>query len=162
MNTVIEIDKARQRMDPGPLDRLTGTITLPHRLERRRYRPHLRMAVHAHLSRRYAGKARIFDARMSVTAIDTQPAGVVLMTERHPRLILPRLVRRPHNHRARPHHQRQGSHRTKQHQAKNGVGFWMKVPWHLWLEKLPSFRSSAPGVNPSKRPAYRNRRRSEA
>src|SRR6185436_12786972 len=90
MNAVIEIHKIRQIVHPHPFDGLSGTETGAHRLERRAGVPDLRMAVHAGLGGRNVGEARFLYSRVTVQAIDSEPADMVLMAELHrlhPRLI---------------------------------------------------------------------------
>src|SRR4029078_5324181 len=52
-------------------------------LEVRARDPDLRVAVHARLGRRDAGRRRLLDGRVAVPAIDPKAAGVVLVTELH-------------------------------------------------------------------------------
>lgn len=56
VNAVIEINEARQIVDPRPFNRLAGAETFPDRRQRGTLRPDLRMAVHADLGRRNPGK----------------------------------------------------------------------------------------------------------
>jgi len=83
MNAVIEVDKIGKIIDAVPDERLATPEALPHRLEYRRIRPDLRMAVHAGLGRRNAGKTRGFDRGVAIAAINADGSHVVLMAERH-------------------------------------------------------------------------------
>ena len=56
MNAVIEVDKIGKVIDTVPDERLAAAEALADRLEYRRIRPDLRMAVHAGLGRRDTGK----------------------------------------------------------------------------------------------------------
>ena len=94
VNAVIEIHEVGQIVDARPLERLAGAEALPHRLQHRRVRPDLRVAVHARLGRRNAGKARVLHRRVAVAAIDAQSRHVVLVAERHRLHAAQRLLRR--------------------------------------------------------------------
>ena len=61
MNAVIEIDEARQVVDPRPLQRLPGAETFAHRLQNRTLGPDLRVAIHADLGGWNPGERRLFD-----------------------------------------------------------------------------------------------------
>ena len=83
VNAVIEINEIRQIVDPGPHQRLAAAETLAHRLQQRRSRPDLRVAVHAGFGRRNAGKAGSLDRSVAIAAIDAQARHVVLVAEGH-------------------------------------------------------------------------------
>jgi len=83
MNTMIEIDKAGEVMNSGPLDRLTGSKTVPDRRQHGAVGPDLGMTVHAGFRRRDAGERTFLDGRMAVAAIDTVIANMMFVTERH-------------------------------------------------------------------------------
>ena len=72
VDAVIEIHEVRHLVDARPLDRLARAVAFTHRLEVRGVRPDLRMAVHAGLGRRDAGKARLLDRSMAIAAVDPQ------------------------------------------------------------------------------------------
>src|SRR5713226_8276185 len=69
VNAVIEISEVREVVHPGPLDRLTRSPALADRLQVWTIRPDLRVAIHAGLSRGYAGKAELLNARVTVAAV---------------------------------------------------------------------------------------------
>ena len=69
---MIEEDKIRQVIDAIPLQWLLRCQALPHRGEHRRIGPHARMAGHARLGRRDAGKGGFLSRRVAVAAIQSQ------------------------------------------------------------------------------------------
>src|SRR5579862_2049654 len=83
VNAVIEIDEVRELVNARPFERTAAAETLAHRLEIGRIGPDLRVAVHARLRRRNAGKARRLDRGMTVTAVDPKTGDVVLVAERN-------------------------------------------------------------------------------
>src|SRR6185295_18434248 len=83
MNPVVKVNKVRQVIYPNPIDRLAGSKTGAHRLERGTGIPYLRMAVHAGLSRWDIGKTRSFDCSMTIHTIDPDTAHVMRMAELH-------------------------------------------------------------------------------
>jgi hypothetical protein len=88
VDAVIEIDKIRQLINARPFQRLSGAVTFADRLQIGGVGPNLRVAIHAGLGRRNAGKARSFNRSMTITAIDAESGDVMLMAERN-RLRLP-------------------------------------------------------------------------
>src|SRR5207244_12582596 len=93
VNGVIEVNEVGQPMHATPTDRSAGREARAHRLEHRRIRPDLRVAVHACLRRRNAGEVRGLDRGVAVTAIDAESADVMLMAERTGLLTLDDLIR---------------------------------------------------------------------
>ena len=83
MNAVVEIDEVGKLVDAGPLQRLAAAIAGSDGLEELRVGPDLRVAIHAGLGRRNAGKARGLDRGVAVTAVDAESGHVVLMAEGH-------------------------------------------------------------------------------
>ena len=83
MNAVIEIDEARQVVDPRPLQRLPGAETFAHRLQNRTLGPDLRVAIHADLGGWNAGERGVFHRSVAVTAIDAVITDVMFMAELH-------------------------------------------------------------------------------
>src|ERR1041385_938323 len=81
VNAVIEINEVGGRVDPRPLQRLAAAIAGAHRFEQLGIGPDLRVAVHAGLGGRNAGKARSLDRSVAITAVDAQSGDVVLMAE---------------------------------------------------------------------------------
>ncbi len=81
MNAMIEIDEARQIVDPRPLQRFPGPETFAHRLQNRALSPDLRVAVHADLGGRNAGERRLFHRGMAISAIDAVVTDVVFVAE---------------------------------------------------------------------------------
>ena len=61
MNAVVEIDVIRQIVHARPFERTAGLPTVANWLQNRRVFPNLRVARHAGLRRRKAGKCRILD-----------------------------------------------------------------------------------------------------
>ena len=92
VDAVIEVHEVGERVDARPLQRLAGAVARANRLEQLRICPDLRVAIHASLGRRNTCKARHFDRRVTVTAIDTEPRNVVLMAKRD-RLRLPHTLK---------------------------------------------------------------------
>src|SRR4030095_16456764 len=68
-------------MHPGPLDRLAGAPAFPYRLQVRAIGPDLRMTIHAGLGRRYAGKGELLDGCVTVSAVNTIIANVMLVAK---------------------------------------------------------------------------------
>ena len=100
VNTVIEVDKIRKIVHASPLDRLAGPVAFANGFERRARRPHLRMAIHAYFCCRHIGKGRVFNCGVAVTAINSQAADVMFVTEGNGLLagnILHGFVWRSHN-----------------------------------------------------------------
>src|SRR5579864_5170714 len=83
MNTVIEEDEVGKLIHARPLQRFPAAVAGSHRLKQRGVGPDLRVAIHAGLGGRDAGKTRRFHRRMAVAAVDAEPADVVLMAERY-------------------------------------------------------------------------------
>ena len=70
VDAVIEVNKIRQVVHASPLDRGARGKALPDGLERRGFRPELRMTGHASLRRRHSGEGRFFDRSMAIAAVD--------------------------------------------------------------------------------------------
>jgi len=81
VNAVIEINEVGQIVHPRPFDRLTRAPALANGLEIRTVGPNLRVAIHASLCRRNASISELFDGRVTVTAIYSVIAHVMLVTE---------------------------------------------------------------------------------
>lgn len=97
VNAVIEIHEVGEVIHPVPHQRFSTAVTLANRLQHGRTQPYLRVAVHAGLRRRNTGKAGSFHRGMTVAAIKTDGAHMVLMTEGHrlrPRHVRVRDIRR--------------------------------------------------------------------
>jgi len=82
VNTVVEIDKIRQIVDPIPDQRLARAEAFANRLENRSRGPNLRMAIHARFGGRNPSKARVLDRGVTVTAINAERSHVMLMAKR--------------------------------------------------------------------------------
>ena len=125
VNTVVEIYKVRQIVNPRPLDRLARPVTFAHGLQSGACGPHLRVAIHADLGGRYVGGRRNLHSRVAVPAIDPQASYVMCMTEwdgLFSRYALPRLVWRLHNPIARGSHCTYPADNSKQRQPRDRVG----------------------------------------
>ena len=83
VNTVVEIGKVRQIMDPGPLERLVIAKTEAHRLEDWCFGPNLGVTSHAGFGRGNARKRAFFDGGMAVATVDTHTFYVMLVAERY-------------------------------------------------------------------------------
>jgi hypothetical protein len=81
VNAVIEIDEVGKIVDTRPFDRLARAPALTNRFEVRAIGPDLRVAVHASLRRRNARVSELLDRRVTITAIDSIIADVMLVTE---------------------------------------------------------------------------------
>jgi len=81
VNAVIEINEVGEIVNARPPDRLSCAPALTNRLEVRAIGPDLRVTVHARLSRRNARVSELLDCRMTVTAIDSVIADVMLVAE---------------------------------------------------------------------------------
>ena len=96
VNTVIEIGVFGKIVNPFPFDRLIITKACSDRLEVWTVGPYLAVAVHAGLRRRHACRRRRLDRLVTITAIDTIVADVVLVAELNWLLLLnisPRQIR---------------------------------------------------------------------
>ena len=69
-------------MHAGPLNTLARAETLANRLQHRRVRPDLRVTAHARFGGRNAGRSRLFNRRVTVSAVDPNAAHVMLVRER--------------------------------------------------------------------------------
>jgi hypothetical protein len=114
MNSVIEENEIGRVMNSIPFDGPARGPTITHRLQHGRIGPHLRMAGHARLGGRHAGRTPRLDGGVAIAAIDSQPAIVMLVAEGR-RLIqsdpLARHVRRPPD----SAHANAGQHNEKDH-----------------------------------------------
>jgi len=81
VNAVIEINEVGQIVDARPLDRLSSAPALTNRLEVRAIGPDLRVTVHAGLRRRNARVGELLDRCMTITAIDSVIADVMLVAK---------------------------------------------------------------------------------
>src|SRR6266508_3151406 len=81
MNAMIEIDEARQIVDPRPLQRLSGPETFAHWLQNRALSPDLRVAVHTDLGGWNAGERGLFHRGVAISTIDAVVADVVFVAE---------------------------------------------------------------------------------
>lgn len=81
MYAVIEIDEVGQVVNTSPLDRLAGAPAFTHRFKIRTICPDLRMTIHAGLSWRNAGIRKFLNRRVTITAINSIIADVMLVTE---------------------------------------------------------------------------------
>jgi len=106
VNAVVEIDVIGQPMHAHPLDRLIGTVTLPHGLQVTGGVEQHRMTIHAGLGGWNAGGRGGFDAGMTVAAIDAVIADMVFVAELHGLLAHNVLVRQIGGAR-KPHHSRE-------------------------------------------------------
>src|SRR4051794_35643592 len=82
MNAVVEVNEIGQIVDTNPLNRFTGSIALPHGLEKLGVRPYLRMAAHACLCRGNPGDGGRFNRCVAIATVDAVVADMVLMAER--------------------------------------------------------------------------------
>src|SRR5262245_7038243 len=84
VNAVVEVDEARQLVDAVPFQRrAAGPVTLADGSQHRAAEPDLRMAVHARLARRHAGKGRLLDGGVAVAAVDLELADMMAVAERY-------------------------------------------------------------------------------
>ena len=129
MNAVIEIDEIGQVVHPHPLDRAVGAVALAHRLEHRRVRPDLRVAGHAGLGRRNAGKRAFLDRPVAMAAVDAEPLHVMLVAERN-RLLArhagARHIRRTVQSHQKPQKSAQEENRPENTDLRDGVGAGVK------------------------------------
>ena len=82
VNAVVEVNEVRQIVYTRPNQRLPRTIAFPYGFQQGSVAPDLRVAVHAGLGGRNPGKTGNLNGSVTITAIDSQTADVVLMTER--------------------------------------------------------------------------------
>src|SRR4051812_25765683 len=81
VDLVAEINKVGEIVNTSPLDRLLIAEARTHWFEHGRVRPDLRVAVHASLGRRNAGKTGSFNGGVTVAAIDALAANVMGMAK---------------------------------------------------------------------------------
>jgi hypothetical protein len=104
------------------------------------------MAVHAYLRGGDIGKGRGLDGGMAVTAIETEAAYVMFMTERNgllARNILHHFVGRADDHRPGPHHEANGGDRSEDRELGYRIRATRKELWHdgfVALGRLPTGR----------------------
>ena len=114
VNLVVEIDEVRQVVDADPTQIRVVAKAGADRLENRRVRPDLVVAVHARLGRRNPGERRLLDRRVTVAAIEADAAHVVRVAELDGLLHDLVLLGRPR----RPH-QREDDPAEEEDEAKN-------------------------------------------
>ena len=148
VNAVIEADEVGQPVDTAPDERLAGGEAGANRLEHRRIRPDLRVAVHARLRRRNSGKARRLDGGMAVAAVDAESGDVMLMAERDWLLTLDALIRekrRADDSADHPQDETDDEYRAEDGDARNRVGTSVENLRHLgWYH--PSVISTNEGT----------------
>ena len=96
VNAVIEIGVFRQIMNAFPFDGLIIAIAFANNLKIWTIRPYLAVTVHTGLRRRHTCRRRRLDRLVTITAIDTIVADVVLVAELNRLLLLnisPRQIR---------------------------------------------------------------------
>ena len=76
VDIVLEVDKVRQVMYPGPLERHLIAKTRPYRLEHRRLGPDQGVTAHAGLRGRDSRKGGFLDGGVAVAAVDAQLSSV--------------------------------------------------------------------------------------
>jgi hypothetical protein len=81
VNAVIEIDKIGKVVNSRPLDRLARAPALSDRFQIRAVCPDLRMAIHAGPGRRNPGEGEPLNSSVTIAAIYSVVANVMLMTE---------------------------------------------------------------------------------
>jgi len=81
VDAVVEIDKVREIVYSGPLNRFAGPPTLPNGFEIGTVGKDLRMTIHARFGRWNTGKSRNLHGGMTVTAIDPFISYVMLVAE---------------------------------------------------------------------------------
>ena len=82
VNTVIEIDKIGEVVNPCPFERDVGPEARANGLQDRAVGPDLRMAGHACFGRGDSREGRLFDRGMTVATVNPEPANVVFVTKR--------------------------------------------------------------------------------
>src|SRR5262249_46511550 len=81
VDTEIKVDEVRQTVPAIPADRPILAQARAHGFKHVAVCPNLLVTVHARGSRRNTGKRADLDRRVAIPAIDTNAAGVMLMTE---------------------------------------------------------------------------------
>src|SRR5579862_8250688 len=133
MNAVIEVDEIRQVIYAGPMQRLTGAIARPHRLQRRACRPDLRVTIHTCFGGRDVGKTGRFHGGMAVAAIQPHSAYVMRVAERHrllARLRCPGIVVRGIQNGKNPRKKCQDENRAENRDARKRIGAAIKYLRH--------------------------------
>src|SRR5262249_21768440 len=104
MNAMVEIHELRQVVDPLPFNGPITAETLTDRFQHFAADPHLRVTVHARLRGWNSRECGDFDCGMTITAIKSQMANVMLMAKGD--WLQPGVFRASDIRRAVHHHQR--------------------------------------------------------
>ncbi len=83
VNAVIEVNKPRKIVNPGPLNRLARAKAFSHGRQHGTISPDLGVAVHAGFGRRNPRERTFLDRRMAITAVNSVIANVVFVAERN-------------------------------------------------------------------------------
>jgi len=83
VNAVIEINEVGKVVNASPLDRFSAGPAISNGLRQRSVGPDLRVTCHACFRRRETRKRRVFDACMTVPAIDAVVFHMMLVTEKN-------------------------------------------------------------------------------
>src|SRR5215831_18681297 len=124
VEAVIEVGKIRQIIHSGPGKRLSRLETVPHWGQEGTLSPDIGEAIHTGSSGRHPGKGADFYRGVTIAAVNTKSADVMLMTELHRLLACYTLlsgVAGPVQRRHEPEQPSQNKHRTQNAHARDGV-----------------------------------------
>lgn len=133
VNAVIKVDKIWQVMHSGPDQRLPRAETLPYRRKERALSPDVRMTVHTHFRGWEPGKGAPFYRGVTIAAVNTQSAHMMLVAKRDwllARYALFSGIAGPVQRRYEPQQPCKDKHRSQNADARDGVGAWMKDLGH--------------------------------
>jgi hypothetical protein len=83
VNAVIEINKVRQNVHTIPSDRLMVVVSIPNWRKHWTRRENLAVTIHTDFDRGHSGEGRVLYRRVTIAAIDSIVADVMLVAERH-------------------------------------------------------------------------------
>lgn len=133
VNTVIEIDEVRDRVDLVPLQRCVGFPAFANWLKQRTICPDLRVASHTNVSCRDRSGGSLFDRPVAEATINSQLRHVVLVTEwrrLRDRYIHLGVVWRSRDLRASKEDRKRGQRASKQAGGCNRIRGWFKKLSH--------------------------------
>lgn len=134
---MIKVCEFGQIVDSRPMKRCAAAEAGPNWLEHWTIRPDLRMAVHTYFRRGYSRKRGLLNRGVAITAIDSDAAHVMLVTEwyrlslGHPDL---RDVCRPADRNRNPRYCGQQENESENSDSRQRIGAALKDPCHHFLE----------------------------
>jgi hypothetical protein len=138
---MIKVHKISELMHSGPDHRLPCPEALPHRGKEGTLSPDIGMTMHAGFSGWKPGKSAHFHRGVTIAAVNTQAANMMLVTELYGLLACYTLlsgVAGPVQRSNKPQHSPEDKHRSQNADPRDGVGAWIKDLCHVgWLTHRP-------------------------